>query len=98
MAEDKMQTDEAPTTTAPATPEPPKPTVQDSLQAVVAMLEKSVKMKETRSLTGRVLRQTATIRKQLTAEVLHKFLSSTLAQDLESKAFLLSQVPQVWIQ
>jgi len=59
------------------------------------LLEKSVKMKETRMLLGRLFRQTATVRKQLTVEVLCQFISGALvAEAADSKTFLLGQLDQ----
>ncbi|KAG2439463.1 hypothetical protein HXX76_004818 [Chlamydomonas incerta] len=69
-------------------------TVGDKLKSVVALVEKSVKAKDTRLLIGRLLRQTASVRKQLTAANVKAFLRQTLPADLESRAFLTSQVEQ----
>jgi hypothetical protein len=69
--------------------------VEDKLKAVVALVEKSVKAKDTRLLIGRLLRQTASVRKQLTASNVKCFLQQTLPADLESRAFLCSHVEQV---
>lgn len=70
-------------------------TLEDKLKSVVALVEKSVKAKDTRLLIGRLLRQTATVRKQLTAANVKAFLRQTLPADLESRTFLTGQVEQV---
>lgn len=74
--------------------EEPPPTVQELLKAIVSLIESSVKAKDTRMLAGRLLRQTATIRKMLSSAVLHEFVSKYLvdAESSTSKAFLLSQL------
>ncbi|GLI66345.1 hypothetical protein VaNZ11_010128 [Volvox africanus] len=68
--------------------------VEDKLKSVVALVEKSVKAKDTRLLIGRLLRQTASVRKQLTATSVKCFLQQTLPAGLESRAFLCSRVQQ----
>ncbi len=86
--------------------EEPPPTVQELLKAIVSLIESSVKAKDTRMLAGRLLRQTATIRKMLSSAVLHEFISKYLvdAESSTSKAFLLSQLDKVtaraaiWLQ
>lgn len=100
MAAEQMQTDEAPAVApaadaaaAAAPAEPPK--VQDSLKNIVALLEKSVKLKDTRMLGGRLLRQTAAARKQLTADAIADFLAAALPAGSESRGFLESRVQQV---
>lgn len=79
---------DAVTTTAPVT-------VEEKLKAVVALLEKSVKAKDTRLLIGRLLRQTASVRKQLTPANVKRFLQQLLPADLEALAFLSSSIDQV---
>lgn len=69
--------------------------VSDNLRHAVTLLHKSVKQKETRLLTGRLLRQTAAIRKQLTREAILAFLSQHLPADDVSRVFLQSQLEQV---
>ncbi|KXZ51995.1 hypothetical protein GPECTOR_10g1017 [Gonium pectorale] len=79
---------------APAAPAPAVVTVEEKLKAVVALVEKSVKTKDTRLLIGRLLRQTASVRKQLTPSIVKAFLQRTLPTDLESRAFLSTHVDQ----
>lgn len=79
---DKMQTDEA----------PPKPTAQDLLANNVALLEKAVRMKDTRLVMGRVLRQTGTVRKLLQPDVLSTFVRSTLPEGNPARPMLLAAI------
>lgn len=99
MAEDKMQTDAAAPAAANGTaaqPVVPKAkTPAEVLRAITVLLENAVKLKETRLMSGRVMRMTAAARKQLTGEVLRNFINTTLAAEVESKAYLLSAVDQV---
>ena len=69
-------------------------TVQGSLKSIVALLESTVKAKDTRMLAGRLHRQTATIRAKLTPEILSQFVSTYLseADAKASKSFLLEHV------
>ena len=69
-------------------------TMQGSLKAIVGLLESTVKTKDTRLLAGRLHRQTAVIRSQLTPEILAQFISTYLAgpDAVSSQAFLLEQV------
>lgn len=71
-----------------------KDSVQNSLKVIVQLLESTVKTKDTRLLAGRLHRQTAAIRSQLTNEILSQFISTYLAgpEATSSKAFLLGQV------
>ena len=74
--------------------EPKKATVPETLGAIVALLESTTKSKDTRMLAGRLHRQTATIRSQLTPEILSQFVFTYLsAADVKaSTTFLLAQV------
>ncbi|EFJ52858.1 26S proteasome regulatory complex [Volvox carteri f. nagariensis] len=72
----------------------PATSVEDKLKSVVALVEKSVKAKDTRLLIGRLLRQTASVRKQLTASNVKCFLQQMLPAELESRTFLCSHVEQ----
>lgn len=85
------------TDTKPAEPveEDKQVTVQAALKANVALLEKAVRLKETRLLMGRLLRQTAGCRKQLTADVLVEFLTQTLPEGLDARKSLISRVSAV---
>lgn len=49
--------------------------VKEVLNGNVLLIEKAVQMKETRLLMGRTLRQTATVRKKLTIDVVNDFVS-----------------------
>ncbi|MEW5319431.1 MAG: hypothetical protein WDW38_010584 [Sanguina aurantia] len=68
--------------------------VSENLRHAVTLLQKSVKQKETRLLTGRLLRQTAAIRKQLTREAIVAFLAQHLPAEDASRIFLESQLEQ----
>ena len=57
---------------------PPPPAPLAVLRANVALIEKAVAQKEPRTLFGRVLRQTAAVRKRLTGADLATFLESAL--------------------
>lgn len=64
--------------------------VEDALKNAVKLIEKSVKLKDTRLLMGRLMRQTAAIRKGLNADnirYLLKYISSS-----PSAAYLQSQI------
>jgi len=74
----------------------PKPyNVHEALQSIVALIEKSVKSKETRLQSGRLLRQTAVARRHLGAADLRAFVSANLPDDSPAKAYLLSVVSKV---
>ena len=93
--DEEMKDAAAPAPAAPA-PEPVKKlTPQQSLKAITALVEQAVKLKETRIMSGRLMRLTSSVRKQLTGEVLRQHISSSLPEELESKAFLLTQVQAV---
>jgi hypothetical protein len=64
--------------------------IDAALKTAVKLIEKSVKLKDTRLLSGRLMRQTAAIRKQLSADTLRSFISKLPATP--SSAYLLSQV------
>uniref|UniRef100_A0A7R9V4F1 PCI domain-containing protein n=1 Tax=Chlamydomonas euryale TaxID=1486919 RepID=A0A7R9V4F1_9CHLO len=73
-----------------------KLTVQESLRAIVSLIETCVKTKDTRLLAGRLLRSTATIRAQLKSQVLAEFVKTYLvgADASSSRQFLLSTLEQ----
>jgi hypothetical protein len=76
--------------------EGPKPySAAEGMQAVIALLEKSVKTKETRLLMGRLLRQTAALRKAMSGSDLAGFIAAYLPPGLPSAAFLAGFVQQV---
>lgn len=66
----------------------------EGLQGIVALLEKSVKLKDTRLLMGRLMRQTALVRKHLTGADLTTFLKASLPEG-DAQAALLRAVEQV---
>eukprot|EP00879_Flechtneria_rotunda_P013605 GHRR01014211.1.p1 GENE.GHRR01014211.1~~GHRR01014211.1.p1 ORF type:complete len:482 (+),score=152.15 GHRR01014211.1:911-2356(+) len=73
----------------------PKPfTAQQGIQNVVTLLEKSVKTKETRLLMGRLMRQTAMVRKHMTATDLANFVKAYLPEASQSASFLSNYVPK----
>lgn len=84
--EDAMVTDDAPA---------PQTTPISVLQSNVALLEKAVKLKDTRLMIGRVLRQTANIRKQLDIPLLQTFLQESLAKGLPTQGYLLDVLSKV---
>ncbi|PNH08316.1 putative 26S proteasome non-ATPase regulatory subunit 3a [Tetrabaena socialis] len=80
--------------TEPTVEAPAVATVDAKLKAVLALVERSVKQKDTRLLIGRLLRQTASVRKQLTPSSVKAFLQQSLPADLESRVFLSAHVEQ----
>lgn len=64
----------------------------EMITGIVSLLEKCVKMKETRLLMGRLMRQTAVVRKHLTQELLAAFLRTSLPAQSESRGFLDSKL------
>ena len=93
--------DEPATTTAAAaaadTSDRPADKALAGLKGVVQLLEKSVKTKETRMLMGRLLRQTAAVRKLLTSgDVLKTFLVESIPSDNACLAFLQAQLDKVF--
>jgi hypothetical protein len=54
------------------------PTLHEQLKANVALLEKAVRCKDLRLIQGKLQRQTAVSRKQLTPEALASFVSEVL--------------------
>ena len=75
--------------------EPSPPSVSEQLAANVSLLETSVRAKETRVLVGRLLRQTTAVRKQLTADNLRDFITSTLPEGYPGTTLLLSHLSNV---
>jgi 26S proteasome regulatory subunit N3 len=74
----------------------PKPfSVREGMQGIIRLLEKSVKTKETRLLMGRLMRQTAKVRKHMTASDLARFIKTYLPEDSKSAGFLQGYVKQV---
>lgn len=76
--------------------EAPKPfSVKEGMQNVVSLLEKSVKTKETRILMGRLMRQTAMVRKHMTSADLAGFIRTYLPEESSSITYLSGYVKQV---
>lgn len=76
--------------------EQPKPfSVKDGMQGIFSLLEKSVKTKETRLLMGRLMRQTAMVRKHMTATDLSGFIKAYLPETSTSAEFLATYLKQV---
>ena len=91
-AEDKGKEAEAPA----AAVEAVKPL--QVLRSNVHLIEKAVAQKETRTLFGRLLRQTAAVRKQLTAHDLQAFLAEALPPASPAAAALAEAVKQVGLR
>lgn len=68
--------------------------VREGMQNVVSLLEKSVKTKETRILMGRLMRQTAMVRKHMTAADLAGYVKAYLPEDSSSGSFLAGYIKQ----
>eukprot|EP00878_Enallax_costatus_P015837 GHUV01016597.1.p1 GENE.GHUV01016597.1~~GHUV01016597.1.p1 ORF type:complete len:401 (+),score=128.17 GHUV01016597.1:196-1398(+) len=68
--------------------------VKEGMQNVVSLLEKSVKTKETRILMGRLMRQTAMVRKHATAADLAGFIRMYLPETSSSAPLLSGYVKQ----
>jgi hypothetical protein len=80
---------------APTSLEEEKPqSAAEGLANIIALLEKAVKLKDTRLLQGRLLRQTAVVRKHLAKADLAAFLQASLPGG-EAQGLLLQAVEQV---
>lgn len=94
MAKEKMEVDgdgkAKETTVAAASAPVPVKTMGETLKDITQSIERTVKSKDTRLLQGRLLRQTATIRKQLSPAGVKAYLAASLPAELESRAFLSS--------
>jgi 26S proteasome regulatory subunit N3 len=83
------------------TEEPAAPEQSDAekvaaqLTSNVALIEKSVKQKETRMGSGRLLRTTAAIRRKLSRAILQEFISQNLPEDSAMRPVLLAVLEQV---
>lgn len=96
MKDAEQKGKKASTSETDATPEAePKLSPTDQLAANLAVLEKAVSMKETRMISGRLLRQTAAIRHQLTPQILSDFVTKALPEDATMGPILLKQLKQV---
>lgn len=76
----------------PDEPPAPPPTPIEQLRANTELLEKAVRAKETRVLSGRLLRQTAAVRRQLDTEVLAEYVREALPAALPSRGVLLAHL------
>lgn len=65
------------------------------LAECIAILENAVTYKETKLLAGRVLRKTASIRKDLNAKILRAFITDTLPAGSAPVALLLNSLSKV---
>lgn len=74
-------------------PQPPSPLAV--LRSGVGLIKKAVDQKETRTLFGRLLRQTAAVRRRWTAADLCAFLEGSLPASSPASAQLLEAVKQV---
>lgn len=68
-----------------------------ALKSNVTLLEKAVALKDTRLLMGRLLRQTATVRKQLDSPLLQELLQGVLPQGSATRTYLLDVLSKVII-
>ena len=75
--------------------EPTTLTVAAQLRANVALLERAVEAKDTRLIVGRLLRQTAAIRRQLQPQILTSLVENILPESCPSRGLLLEQLSQV---
>lgn len=66
-----------------------------ALKSNVTLLEKAVALKDTRLLMGRLLRQTATVRKQFSAPLLQELLQDALPQGSATRTYLLDVLSKV---
>lgn len=78
--------------------EPPGPapvSVEAQLDNSLKLLDRAVRTKDTRLITGRLLRQIASVRGKLTSEVLHAFVAQTLPESFSARETLLAALHQV---
>lgn len=74
---------------------PAPPTVKAMLTANTSLLESAVRVKETRVLAGRLMRQTTAVRKRMTADDLSAFVREVLPHGYPGSVFLLSHLSKV---
>jgi 26S proteasome regulatory subunit N3 len=67
----------------------------DAINGILLLIEKSVKHKETRLLMGRLLRQTAVLRKHLDSKVLKTLVNSCVPVALPAHGYLIQAIPEV---
>lgn len=77
---------------APEEAPPPPLTPIEQLRANTELLEKAVAAKETRVLSGRLLRQTAAVRRQLDEEILAVYIREALPATLPARGLLLAHL------
>ncbi len=76
--------------------EQPSPaSVKAMLSANVLLLEAAVRAKETRVLAGRLMRQTTSVRRKLTADDLSAFVRETLPHGYPGTSLLLEHLSKV---
>ena len=68
----------------------------DAINGILSLIEKSVKHKETRLLMGRLLRQTAVLRKNLDKKVLRTLVNSCVPVASPAHGYLLGAIQEVW--
>ena len=98
-AKDEEMKDAEPASTSSATPNAaeaqqaePQLSTSEQLTANLAILEKAVSLKETRMISGRLLRQTGAIRHHLTPKLLSSFVTKALPNESPLKELLLAQL------
>ena len=69
--------------------------VETQLDNSLKLLDRAVRIKDTRLISGRLLRQTAAIRSKLTAEILYAFIEQTLPESFSARETLLGVLQQV---
>ena len=75
--------------------QPSPPSVKAMLSANVLLLEAAVRAKETRVLAGRLMRQTTSVRRKLTADDLSAFVRETLPHGYPGTSLLLEHLSKV---
>lgn len=68
------------------------PSITAQLASILVLLEKAVSVKDTKLLLGRLLRQTAAIRKHLSRDLLKNFVQDALPANNSSSPFLLEEL------
>jgi hypothetical protein len=88
-AEEKKETDSKPSD------QNVKADPKSTLKNIVALLENSVSAKDTRLLMGRLMRQTAALRKDLSVELLTWFLKHYVDSSVASHSYLMQTLDKV---
>ena len=76
-------------------PGPVPPSVEAQLDSSLKLLDRAVRNKDTRLITGRLLRQTASVRSKLTAENLFRFVQQALPESFSARESLLGVLQNV---